>query len=281
MYSRSLLSVLVLNAVLPASLLAADLAVAGSSTIYPVIAEAATVYDGAKLVVTQGGSGEGIKKAADGSVALGMASRDLKDAEKALGLGVQRIGSDGIALVVNGQNAAAGLTKVQAAAIFVGTVTSWKDVGGDGDIALVSLHEKHGTTDGFAHFLGLEAGSDPATHAVVFTPKGGKSSGVTAQRSETVAECLGVVAKNARAVTFAPIGSTLRLISQGAPLKFLTLEGVTPSLAAVKEQKWPFTRPLNLVFKTPAAADVKTFLDFMISADGQALVQKYDYVPLE
>jgi phosphate transport system substrate-binding protein len=280
MTTRPILAIL-LNAILPTCVMAADLAVAGSSTIYPVIAEAATVYDGAKLVVTQGGSGDGIKKAADGTVAVGMASRDLKEAEKALGLGVLRIGNDGIALVVHGQNAAAGLTKTQAGGIFAGSQTTWKDIGGDGDITLVSLHEKHGTTDGFAHFLGLEVSSDPATKAVVFTPKGGKPSGVTAQRSETVADCLGLVAKNPRAITFAPIGSTLRLISQGAPLKFLSLEGITPSLAVVKEQRWPFTRPLNLVYKAPASPAVQSFLDFMTSADGQALVQKYDYVPLE
>ena len=79
MTTRPILAIL-LNAILPTCVMAADLAVAGSSTIYPVIAEAATVYDGAKLVVTQGGSGDGIKKAADGTVAVGMASRDLKEA---------------------------------------------------------------------------------------------------------------------------------------------------------------------------------------------------------
>ena len=215
------LPALALSACLAPTVLGAELSVAGSSTIYPIIAEAATVYDGAKLAVSQGGSGEGIKKAADGSVAIGMASRDLKDSEKALGLGVQHIGSDGIALVVNKANATAGVTKAQAGAIFTGTTTSWKEVGGDGAIVLVSLHEKHGTTDGFAHFLGLEVSSDPATRAIQFAPKGGKPTGVTAQRSETVADCLGQVAKQTEAITFAPIGSTLRMISQGAPLKFL------------------------------------------------------------
>jgi phosphate transport system substrate-binding protein len=272
---------LLLGCLIAQSAAAADLAVVGSSTLYPVIAEAATVYDGAKLVVSQGGSGDGIKKAADGTVAIGMASRDLKESEKSLGLAVQRIGTDGIALVVNKANAAKGVTKAQAGSVFAGAVTTWKDVGGEGAIALVSLHDKHGTTDGFAHFLGLEVSSDPATHAIIFTPKGGTPTGVMAQRSETIADCLGQVAKNPSAITFAPIGSTLRLISQGAPLKFLEVEGLTPSIAAVKEQKWPFTRPLNLVFKAPGSAEVKGFLDFMTSPDGQALVQKFDFVAQE
>ena len=272
---------LLLGCLIAQSAAAADLAVAGSSTLYPVIAEAATVYDGAKLVVSQGGSGDGIKKAADGTVAIGMASRDLKESEKSLGLAVQRIGTDGIALVVNKANAAKGVTKAQAGSVFAGAVTAWKDVGGEGAIALVSLHDKHGTTDGFAHFLGLEVSSDPATHAIIFTPKGGTPTGVMAQRSETIADCLGQVAKNPSAITFAPIGSTLRLISQGAPLKFLEVEGLTPSIAAVKEQKWPFTRPLNLVFQAPGSAEVKGFLDFMTSPDGQALVQKFDFVAQE
>lgn len=275
------LTLLLLSALLPQVAQAAELAVAGSSTIYPIVAEAATVYDGAKLMVSQGGSGDGIKKAAEGTIAIGMASRDLKDSEKGLGLGVQRIGIDGIALVVHATNPVTGLTQIQAGSLFSGAVTSWKAVGGDGPIALVSLHEKHGTTDGFAHFLGLEVSSDPASHAILFTKKGGTPTGVMAQRSETIGECLGHVAKNPNSITFAPIGSTLRLIGQGAPLKFLQVEGVTPSIAAVKEQKWPFTRPLNLVFKVPASTDVKAFLDFMASPDGQALVQKYDFVVLE
>lgn len=57
-----------------------------------------------------------------------MASRDLKDEEKSLGLTATVIATDGIAVIVNKKNPTDGLTSDQVKSIYVGDTTDWADV---------------------------------------------------------------------------------------------------------------------------------------------------------
>ena len=57
-----------------------------------------------------------------------MASRDLKDEEKSLGLTATVIATDGIAVIVNKENSTDGLTSDQVKSIYVGETTTWGDL---------------------------------------------------------------------------------------------------------------------------------------------------------
>ena len=65
--------------------------------------------------------------AMDGTFAIGMASRELKDEEKAELTGTA-IALDGIAVVVNPENTVTNLTMDQIKSIYVGETTDWADV---------------------------------------------------------------------------------------------------------------------------------------------------------
>lgn len=66
----------------------------------------------------------GMTKAADGTFDIGMASRELKDSEKETLTGIT-VCQDGIAVIVNTNNAVENLTIEQIRQIFVGEVTDW------------------------------------------------------------------------------------------------------------------------------------------------------------
>ncbi len=84
------------------------------------------------------GSGDGIKGVASGKYEIGHASRSLKDEETAQGLEGTSYAIDGIALVVNKNNAAAELTQAQVKDIYTGKIKNWKEVGGkDAPITVV------------------------------------------------------------------------------------------------------------------------------------------------
>ena len=59
-----------------------------------------------------------------------MASREIKDAELKGGLEVQTIALDGIAVIVNLENPADGLTSEQVKNIYTGQALVWEDVVG-------------------------------------------------------------------------------------------------------------------------------------------------------
>ena len=58
-----------------------------------------------------------------------MASREIKDTETAKGVKATVIATDGIAVIVNKDNATDDLSKDQVKNIFTGEVTDWSDIG--------------------------------------------------------------------------------------------------------------------------------------------------------
>ena len=66
--------------------------------------------------------------AAEGTADIGMASRDLKDEEKDLGLTATVIARDGIAVIVNKENSVDDLSMDQIKAIYTGETTTWAEL---------------------------------------------------------------------------------------------------------------------------------------------------------
>ena len=261
------------------ALSAADLTIAGSSTVFPVVAEAAKDYAGAKITVGQGGSSDGIKKLAEGSIAIAMSSRALKEPEAAKGLVTTAIGTDGIALVVNSANPVANLTDDQVREAFSGATTDWSALGGDaGPVVLVSSHEAHGTTEGFAHYFKMQFKGDATAKAMTYAPKDGAYGTITAIRTATHQETAAKIATNPKALGFMPIGAIQEIAKKGTPIKAISLNGIVPSAEAVTKGTWPVTRPLLLVTKGAPTDAAKEFIDFMTSDKGQALVVKHGFV---
>ena len=106
--------------------------VAGSSSVTPVMQKLAEAYQvvnpNAEIEVQQSDSTTGMQSAIDGICDIGMASRDLKDSEKEVGLNGQTIAMDGIAVIVNQNNDLTTLTLAQVKSIFTGEATEWENV---------------------------------------------------------------------------------------------------------------------------------------------------------
>ncbi len=103
------------------------------------------------------GSGAGIEAASNGSADIGLASRALKDEEKAGGLTETVVALDGIAVIVNADSKVENLTVEQIGKIFTGEITDWSEVGGDaGTISCIGREAGSGTRDGFESITGTK-----------------------------------------------------------------------------------------------------------------------------
>ena len=101
------------------------------------------------------GSGAGIEAAGNGSADIGLASRALKDEEKAGGLTETVVALDGIAVIVNADSKVEDLSVEQIAKIFTGEITDWSEVGGEaGKISCIGREAGSGTRDGFESITG-------------------------------------------------------------------------------------------------------------------------------
>lgn len=106
--------------------------VAGSSSVTPVMEKLKEAYlainTNASIEVQQSDSTTGMTSAMEGMCDIGMASRELKDSELEAGLTPTVIAMDGIAVVVNHENAVDNLESAQVKDIFTGKVTDWSEV---------------------------------------------------------------------------------------------------------------------------------------------------------
>ena len=108
-----------------------QIAVGGSSSVSPVMEKLIEAYKAvnpnASIDLQTSDSTSGMTGTMDGTFAIGMASRELKDDEAAQLTGTA-IALDGIAVVVNPANTIDDLSMDQIKGIYVGDITDWGDL---------------------------------------------------------------------------------------------------------------------------------------------------------
>ena len=105
--------------------------IAGSSSVTPVMEKLKEAYllinPNASIEIQQSDSSAGMNSLISGTCDIGMASRELKEAELAQLTCIQ-IAFDGIVVIVNRENPITTLTAEQVKAIFTGKVQVWSEV---------------------------------------------------------------------------------------------------------------------------------------------------------
>lgn len=231
-----------------------EIMVTGSTSAEPLVSALADLFmeknPGVTIAVQGNGSSAGIKAATDGSAALGMSSRELKEEEKG-SITPTTLCMDGIAVVVNKENTVANLTKDQIAQIFKGEITNWKDVGGnDAEIVLIGREAGSGTRDGFESITDTK---DACQYRQELTSTG---------------DVINTVSQNPDAIGYASLSAV------GDSVKALTVGGVEATEATVKDGSYVVQRPFVLVTKegTELSPAAQAFFDYALSADAASII---------
>ena len=205
------------------------------------------------------GSGSGIEAVKNGTADIGLASRSLKDEEKADGLTETVIALDGIAVIVNAQNKVADLTVEQIAKIFTGEITDWSQVGGDpGTISCIGRESGSGTRDGFESITGT------------------KDSCKLDQELTSTGGVIEAVAGNPNAIGYASLSAVDETV------KAITVGGVEPTEETVLDGSYAIQRPFVLVTKTdaPLSTAAQAFFDYATSTAANDLIKAAGAVPV-
>lgn len=108
------------------------LVVAGSSSVTPIMEKLKEAYlkvqPQVEIDVQLSDSSTGVKSAIEGICDIGMASRNLKDSEIEKSAKAIVIAMDGIAVIVNNENAITSLTKEQIKNIYLGSTKLWSEI---------------------------------------------------------------------------------------------------------------------------------------------------------
>ncbi len=196
---------------------------------------------------------------------------------------------DGIAIVVNSKNPLTSITKEQVQAIYAGEITNWKDVGGgDAPIMLVSKEEGRSTLDLFLKYFELEAKEmgEGKSAVMVHRVKGEKDSNLpysqaTSRMIGPNREALAAIATKPNAIAYVSIGTAQEMVRKGGKIRCLNLDEVPATVANVANHSYPLRRPLNVVTNGEATGIVKEFVDYLMSAEGQLIVTKLEFIGLQ
>jgi phosphate transport system substrate-binding protein len=240
--------------------LSGEITEAGSTTVQPLTESLAAAfmakYPDITVVIQGGGSSTGVKSAAEGTVDIGAASRELKPNE--VGTVMEHVlARDGIAIITHPSQTVSNLTKEQVMQIFTGEITNWSEVGGaDETINVVAREEGSGTRAAFEEMV---MGEEVITEMAILQPSNG------AVRT--------TVAGDPNAIGFLSFGYL------DSSTKALSIDGVPATVDNAKNGTYPIVRPLLLLTKGEPEGIVKEFIDFCLGSEGQAIVAE-DYIPV-
>ena len=241
----------------PAASVSGTVSTDGSTSMEKVIGALSESYMATNKDVTVNynptGSGAGITAVQEGTCDIGLSSRALKDEEKAAGLKETVLAYDGIAIIVHPDNPVSDLSIEQIAQLYTGEITNWKDVGGsDAEVVLIGREAASGTRDGFESITGTK---DKCQYRQELTSTG---------------DVITAVSQNPDAIGYASLAAIKDSV------KALSVDGVTPSEATVKDGSYQVQRPFVLVTVEGKAlsAAAQSFFDYATSADAADIIAK-------
>ena len=173
-------------------------------------------------------------------------------AQNGVELEMVEIGKDAFVFIVNDDNPVSDITVDQIRGIYSGEITNWKELGGPNKpIAAMRRNEGSGSQTALENLMGD-------------TP----------------------IVADYTALFGSPIGFSFRyyvtgMLAEGG-VKMLSVNGVEPSIENIASGAYPVTSSIYAVYrKGETNENVYKAVDFMLSKEGQDIVEKSGYVPVK
>lgn len=256
----------------------------GSSTLAPVIAKCADDFtekyktwnkvdpklpeEPIVIFVSTGGSGFGVKSALDGTVDIGLVSREVKatEKEKMPNGKIINLGADALTIAVNPQNPVvqvkADLTTDEVKRIFAGEIKTWQELEKSlpNNPMVLAIRDLGGGASQVFDELVMK--QTPVAKEAIQLPSMGALAGK--------------VAENAGAIGYVSFG----LVKQNeGKISVLNIDGVTPTKETIASGQYKIARPLLLVTKEQPTETQQLFIDYLLSESGLKVVEDMGFIP--
>lgn len=222
------------------------------------------------IQVTGGGSGVGLSALINGTTDIADASRPMKKSEmEKLKLRFNSLGyeikaaKDGVTLYLNESNPVSELSLDQIKAIYLGEITNWKDVGGED--AKIILYGRENSSGTYVYFRD--------------NVLGGKDYSSLMQSLPGTAAVVNAVSKDKLSIGYggAAYAKGVKMLKvkkdAGSP-------AYEPTNETIKNDTYPITRYLYMYTRAKPIGEMKNYIDWTLSDEGQAIVVKVGYFPI-
>ncbi len=231
---------------------------------------------GVSISVSGGGSGTGIASLINGTTDIANASRKMKAEEYDLAVknGEEPVefvvARDAIAIIINPSNPIDKLSLQQISDIFSGKYNNWSELGGeDRPIVRVSRETNSGTHVYFLEQVLRLGNPDDKT---LFSPDTlllPSSQGITSE-----------VRGNPNAIGYDGLGYVIPEVKVVSVSKDAGEPYIYPSIDSVTEGTYPIARDLYIYSPGEPDAEIQTYLDWIMSQEGQLIVKDSGFVPI-
>ncbi len=247
--------------------------VVGSTSVQPFAEMLAQAFEeshpGQYVDVQGGGSTAGLQAAANGIADIGMCSRALKPDETQFEAVV--IARDGLAVIVHPSNPIANLTREQIRRLFSGEVANWRDY---------CQPRAAGPLGGTAALGGADCGEGRTVRPITREEGSGTREafvkmimgGERISRKALTQESNGAVKELVRSDPCAIGYMSLGLV--GTEVKAVSVDGVPPTSENAAAGRYPLIRPFLFVTRGRPSPRAQAFIDFVLSPEGQQMLQK-------
>ena len=229
-----------------------------------------------QISVTGGGSGTGFAALINGTIDIANASRAIKpeEIEQAKENGFEPVeiivANDAIAVIVNPRNPVSKLTLEQVSRIFKGELTNWKELGGeDRPIVRLSRETNSGTHVYFLETvirLGSKEDKSIFSADTLLLPS---SEGIIAE-----------VRDNPNAIGYDGLGYVTDEVKTIALAEVPGGAYILPSAQTVINKEYPISRHLYIYTRGQPEGAEKTYIDWILSPEAQAIVTELGFVPV-
>lgn len=244
----------------------------GSDTILPVSTAESKAYmdlhPETKIVVIGGGSSIGLASFIEGEVEIAMASRKIKESEisSAASRGIEPvetvIGWDGISVIVNKKNPVEKLSIEQLQSIYSGKFTNWKELGGNDETIRVLIRDPSSGTYSFF--------KDHVLLNMEYT-----KTAITEPNTEAVVKDVSANTAAIGYIGLAYADDSIKTLGLG------TSEGTFyPEAALIRKGTYPLSRPLYYYTDGKPEGEIKGYIDFVLSEQGQEILSEIGYLPV-
>jgi phosphate transport system substrate-binding protein len=253
----------------------------GSDTIVNLALAWAEAYQkinpNISISVTGGGSGTGISALINGTTDIANASRKIKAEEIATieDTGVEPIeyviARDAIAVIVHLDNPINNLTLQQISDIYSGKINNWNEIGGvDRPIVRLSRETNSGT---HVYFLEEVLRLGDKSNQTLFA-----QDTLLLPSSEVISA---EIRDNPNAIGYDGLGYVTSDMKVIAVAKDTEHEPVLPSINSVNDNTYPISRDLYMYTAGDPPETIREYLNWLMSADAQAIVGELGFVPLQ
>lgn len=265
--------------------------VVGSSSISKVIDSTRKIYfekTGINILVRPIGSDKGVISIAEDVSDIGIISRYLTDAELAKWPNLQQhtIGQDAIVFLTHQSNPVNNISYAQVQSVYTGKTSNWQALSPEinADITLFSKAQEHGTLQSFTSFFSLNAlKANSATLRFKLNGINNLYGQNTARVYRQINQAVGWVSRTKNAIAFESLAAYTAFgdENKNAQVKLIAYENESALINNKINYDYQLKRPLNIVTRTSYSQEIKDYIAWLMSKEGQEILAKNAVIPIK